>query len=256
MKVVTWNVNSVRARKERLLAFLERQKPDVVCLQELKVEDPAFPREDIEGAGFHVETHGQKTYNGVAILSRWPISDVQRGMGDEAIDAQARLLAGTVQGVRILSAYMPNGGDVGSDKFVYKLAWLDRLEAHLKERYEPSQPLALCGDYNVALDDLDVAKPDAWADSVLCHPDARARIEAIRAFGFVDTVRAKHPQGQVYTWWDYRMLAFPKGDGLRIDHIFATEPLAKRCAEAEVDRDERRGKQPSDHAPVMVTFQV
>ncbi len=254
MKIVTWNVNSVKARRERLLAFLARHQPDVVCLQELKLEDAAFPSLEVKAAGYDAVTFGQKTYNGVAILSRLPMSDVVRGMGDDVDDPQSRLIAATIEGVRVISAYMPNGGEITSDKWSYKLAWLARMRAHLDRNYKPETPLALCGDWNVTVDDKDVAKPAEWKDSVLCHPDARAALEHIRAFGLVDTFRTHHPDGGIWSWWDYRMLSFPKGDGLRIDHIFATPALASRSTAAVVDRDERKGKLPSDHAPVMVTF--
>lgn len=254
MKIATWNVNSVRARHDRLVAFLARHSPDVLCLQELKVEDEAFPADAVRDAGYHAAVFGQKTYNGVAILSRTPPTEVERGLGDDVNDPQARLVAATVEGVRVLSAYFPNGSTVESDKYAYKLSWMARLGAHLRRRYQPDQPLALCGDFNVAPHDDDVKNPDAWRGSVLCHPEARAALESVRAFGLVDVFRKHHPAGGVYSWWDYRMLGFPKNDGLRIDHVFCTEALAARSAAATVDRDERKGKLPSDHAPVLITF--
>lgn len=256
MKLATWNVNSVRARQERLLAWLQRTEPDVVCLQELKVADEAFPFETIREAGYWAAVSGQKTYNGVAILSRLEPLDVQRGMADGADDPQARLLTATIAGIHIISAYFPNGKMVGSEHYAYKLAWMRRLQQYLQTRFNPSDPLVLCGDFNVAPDDADVARPAAWANSVLCHGDARQALEEIRRWGLVDVLRKHHSQGGVYSWWDYRMLAFPKNDGLRIDHIFATEPLAARSTGAEVDRQERKGAKPSDHAPVIATFAV
>jgi exodeoxyribonuclease-3 len=256
MKLATWNVNSIRARQERLLAWLERVEPDVVCLQELKGTDEAFPYDVIRAAGYHAAVFGQKTYNGVAILSRVEPVDVVRGLQDGDDDPQARLISADIQGVRVLSAYFPNGQAVGTEAFALKLAWMRRLRAYLERRHRPSEPLVLCGDFNVAPDDTDVARPEAWAESVLCHPDSRAGLEEIRDWGLVDVFRQHHPQGGLYSWWDYQRLAFPKNDGLRIDHIFATSPLAARCPSAEIDRQERKGPKPSDHAPVIAVFET
>ena len=255
MKVATWNVNSVRARKERVLAFLERQEPDVLCLQELKVTDELFPCDDFRELGYHAATHGQKTYNGVAILSRSELRNVRSSLDDDVEDPQARLIAATVDGVRILSAYFPNGGEVDGPRYPFKLAWMTRLRSYLDRHHEPSEPLLLCGDSNVAIDDLDIAMPDYWADSVLTHADVRRGLAEIGDFGLVDVFRQQHPEGGIFSWWDYRRLAFPKGDGLRIDHIFATADLAAKCTGAEVDRNERKGKGASDHAPVLATFE-
>jgi exodeoxyribonuclease-3 len=254
MKLATWNVNSVRARQDRLLAWLEREKPDVVCLQELKVTDEAFPRLELEGLGWHIAMIGQRTYNGVAILSRSEISDVRIGLADGDPDTEARFIAGMTAGVRVISAYIPNGRSVGSDKWDYKLAWLRRLLMHLERHYKATEPLVLAGDFNVAPEDRDVARPDEWRDTVLCHEDGRALVRELITWGLVDTIRLHHTAEGPYSWWDYRMLGFAKGNGLRIDHILATKPLADRCTEAYVVRDERKGKQPSDHAPVVAVF--
>lgn len=254
VRLATWNVNSIRARLDRLVAFLGRHQPDVVCLQELKVPDEEFPLLEVEAAGYSAVFHGQRTYNGVAILSRMPVTEVESGLPGDDADDQARLIAATVGGVRVLSAYFPNGQSVGSDKWQYKLDWMDRLRAHLAARYRPDQPLALCGDFNVAPEDRDVARPDEWRESVLCHPDARARLAAIAAWGLVDGMRIHEAGPGPYSWWDYRMLGFPKGNGLRIDHLFLTAPVAARCVRSWVDRDERKGKLPSDHAPVLAEF--
>ncbi len=256
MKLATWNVNSIRARLERLLAFLDREAPDVVCLQETKVPDADFPADVLRARGYAAALHGQRTYNGVAILSRLPLEDVQTGFsGDGAPpDPQARLVAATVEGVRVVSAYFPNGGGVGSDKWAYKLDWMARLR-RLLGTLDPGQPLALCGDFNVAPDDVrDVAFPDQWQNTVLTHPDARAALEDLRAWGLLDAVRLHHHAAGPYTWWDYRSLGFVRNDGLRIDHVYVTEPLARRCTDAYVDRDERKGEKPSDHAPVVAVF--
>lgn len=258
MRVITWNVNSVKVRQERLAGVLERHEPDVVCLQELKgPELPGPVAEDLERLGYHAAVYGQKTYNGVAILSKTEPTDVVKGFEDDGgeIDAHARLISAMVDGVRIYSAYFPNGGEVGSDKFVYKLAWMNRLRALLDVRHKPSEPIILAGDMNVAPFDTDVAKLEKWADTTHCVQEARDGLKNVEDFGFVDTHHAKHPEGNIYSWWDYRQLAFPKGDGLRIDIIYATKDLAKACTDARIDRDERKGKQPSDHAPVIADFE-
>jgi exodeoxyribonuclease-3 len=254
LTVATYNVNSIRARLDRVLAWLGRAACDVVCLQELKVADGEFPRDAFEAAGWHCAVHGQRTYNGVAILSRAPLEGVTAGLGDGIADPEARLLGAQVAGVRIVSAYVPNGQTVGSAKWAYKLAWLGRLRAWLERNVSPDQPLVLAGDFNVAPEDRDVARPDEWCDSVLCHAEARAAFYGIVDWGLVDTVRLHHHGDGPYTWWDYRMLGFPKNNGLRIDHILVTPGLGRRCREAYVVRDERKGKQPSDHAPVVAVL--
>ena len=252
MKIVTWNVNSVKARHDRLLAFLNRESPDVLCLQELKTPDDQFPHDAVEAAGYQAAVFGQKTYNGVAILSRAAATDVVRGMDDGVDDPQARLIAASVRGVRIICVYVPNGRTVGSDKYEYKLLWLDRLRTWIADRHPPTDPVVLCGDMNVAPEARDVAFPERWEDSVLCHEAARARLRAIADWGFRDLYRQTHPDDNQYSWWDYRRLAFPKGDGLRIDHVFGTPAVADRCRDARIDRNERKGKKPSDHVPVIV----
>ncbi|MCI0340719.1 MAG: exodeoxyribonuclease III [Planctomycetales bacterium] len=256
MKLLTWNVNSVRAREARLLAVLERHKPDVACLQELKALEEQFPAEAVKAAGYHAAVNGQKTWNGVAILSREPPEDVRRGLGDGAPDPQARLVSARVAGARVICAYVPNGEEVGSEKWAYKLEWLARLRRALERDFAKGEPLVLAGDLNVAPDDKDVAKPEDWAGTVLCHEDARKALARVAAWGLADVVRKHHPEGGLYTWWDYRMLAFPKGNGLRIDHVLATAPLADRSRAASVDRDERKGEKPSDHAPVIAEFDL
>jgi exodeoxyribonuclease-3 len=254
MKLVTWNVNSIRIRMERLLALLVRHEPDVLCLQEIKLVDDAFPYDTIRAAGYHAAVFGQKTYNGVAILSRIEPTEVVRGFNDGVDDSHARFLSAAVGGVRVLDCYVPNGGEVGSDKWTYKLAWLDRLVRYLATHCDPAEPLVLCGDMNVAPEARDVHDPALWEPTVLFHPEARAALARVAAWGLEDVFRRHRDEGGLYSWWDYRMLAFPKNQGLRIDHVFATAPLASRSTAAAIDRDERKGKQPSDHAPVIVTF--
>jgi len=254
MKIATWNVNSVRARLERLLAWLAKVQPDIVCLQELKAREEVFPHEAIREAGYHAAVYGQRTFNGVAILSRVEPHDVRRGMDDGVDDPQARFLGAEVGQIRVVSAYVPNGQVVGSEPYAYKLEWLRRLRAYLARHFTPDAPLVLCGDFNVARDDRDVADPAAWEDSVLCHPSSRAALAELLDWGLADVFRQRHAEGRLYSWWDYRMLACPKNDGLRLDYVLATAPLAARCIEAEIDRQERKGEKPSDHAPVIAVF--
>jgi exodeoxyribonuclease III len=256
MKVATWNVNSIRAREERLLRWLAKHQPDVLCLQELKVTDDAFPHLSVQAIGYHAAVHGQKTYNGVAVLARTEPAEVERGFGDGGDDEQARLVAARVGPVHVVSAYVPNGQEVGSEKWGYKVEWLKRLRAWLDRRFAKTDLVALCGDFNVAPEARDVYDPAEWEPSVLFHPEARAALEHVRAWGFVDAFRLHNQAPGLYTWWDYRMLGFPKGRGLRIDHVFLSEPLAARCTAARIDRDERKGKQPSDHAPVVVEVRL
>ena len=254
MKLATWNVNSIRMRLDRVLAWLDQHKPDVLCMQELKVEEKDFPREAFTQAGWQLAHVCQKTYNGVAIVARAPITDVRCGLGDGEDDPQARLIAATVDGVRVISAYVPNGQAVPSDKYAYKLRWLERLKAYLETHEKIDAPLVLCGDFNVAPEARDVYDPVGWENEPLYHVDARQALERVRSWGLVDTFRLHH-QETAYSWWDYRMLSFPKNRGLRIDHIFATAPLARRCSSAWIDREARKGKQPSDHAPVLALFE-
>lgn len=258
MRVITWNVNSVKVRQERLAALLERHEPDVVCLQELKCPELPEPvKADLARLGYHAAVYGQKTYNGVAILSRSEPAGVVRGFeGDDGPgDDHARLISAVVDGVRVYSAYFPNGGEVGSDKFEYKLAWMRRLRALLDARHKKGDALILAGDMNVAPFDGDVAFPERWADSTHCVPAVRDALRHVEDFGLTDLLHEKHPEGKIYSWWDYRQLAFPKGDGLRIDIIYSTARLARACTDARVDRDERKGKGASDHAPVIADFE-
>lgn len=256
MKIATWNVNSVRVREARLTAFLAREQPDVLCLQELKVVDDDFPKEAVRVAGYQAVTFGQKTYNGVAILAKGGLSveNVSRTFEDGADDPQARVVAADVMGVRIVSIYVPNGGDVGSEKWAYKNAWLKRLGTFASSRLDLAGKVAICGDINIAPETRDVAKPDRWKNSVLFHPEMTTAFQDLLALGLVDTARLHHSGEGPFTWWDYRMLAFPKGDGLRIDHILASKSFAAACTEVRVDRDERKGAQPSDHAPLIAVF--
>ena len=251
MKIATWNVNSIRTRLERAVAWLELRQPDVVCLQEIKCLDEQFPREPFEAAGYRVETHGQKTYNGVALLSREPAGDVVRGLPDEGDDAQARLIAGTFDGLRVINVYVPNGSSPESDKFAYKLAWLAQLEEMVARAHGPDDPVLLLGDFNIAPDDRDVYDPDAFRGQVHFHPKEHEALEGLTELGFSDLFRKFHEEAGLYSWWDYRQLGFPMNKGLRIDLMLGTQPVLDRCSDCFIDREERKGKKPSDHAPVI-----
>jgi exodeoxyribonuclease III len=256
VKLASWNVNSIRVRRERLLRWLEAHRPDVMCLQELKVTEAQFPMDALRAAGYDVAVFGQKGYNGVAILSRTGLGleDVRLGLDDGVEDTTARLLSARVGGLRVISVYVPNGQVVGSEKYAYKLAWLRRLRAYLERHHRNSEPLVLCGDFNVAPEPRDVQFPKQWEGSALFHPDVRAALREVTAWGLADTFRLHHQEGGFYSWWDYRMLSFPKNDGLRLDLVLATEPAARTCTEASIQRDERKGKLASDHVPVLATL--
>jgi exodeoxyribonuclease-3 len=254
LQLVTWNVNSIRTRLDRVVAWVSRHHPDVVCLQETKVVDEAFPREALESLGYHLETFGQKTYNGVALLSRSPLAAVRRGLPDDAPDAQRRLIAATIDGVTVVNVYVPNGSSPESEKFAYKLDWLDRLARFLEDEADPESPLALCGDFNIAPEDRDVHDPDEWRGQVLFHPDEHAALARLTRWGLADALRLVTPDGGLYSWWDYRAAAFRRDRGLRIDLVLVTRPLASRVAEVAIDREERAGERPSDHAPVTAVF--
>jgi exodeoxyribonuclease-3 len=256
MKLATWNVNSIRIRLERLGALLDRHQPDVLCLQETKVEDERFPMEPLAERGYQVALHGQKSYNGVAIASRRPMEDVVRGLPpDGAAEEQARLIAATIDGVRVICAYVPNGQAPGTPKYEHKLAWMERLRAHMADLVTAG-PMVLCGDFNVAPEDRDVHDPAAWAGQIHCSEPERAALRSIASVGLIDGLRHLRPDAGLYTWWDYRQLSFPKNKGLRIDLVLVNQPMVGRLREVAIDRDERKGKQPSDHAPVIATFEA
>ncbi len=253
-KVFSWNVNSVKARLERLLAFLEREKPDYLCLQELKGLNEIFPWEAIKTAGYHAEVLGQKTYNGVAILSREKPSQTIRGFDDGDEDPQARFIGAKFELGWIFSLYVPNGQSVDSDKYHYKLKWLSRLHAFLKKHELAGEPVLLCGDYNIAPDDRDVHDPAAWEGQVLVSDRERQALKAVCQLGFSDLFRKFDEAPGTYSWWDYRNISFPLDKGMRIDYLLGSASIAKRCQASGVSRDERKGKLPSDHAPVWSSF--
>ncbi len=254
MKLAAWNVNSLKVRLPQLLDFLATRQPTVACLQETKLEDINFPRAEIEAAGYQVAFAGQKTYNGVAILSKMPLADVQVGIpGFE--DEQKRVLAATVGDVRAVCVYIPNGQSVDSDKYQYKLKWLAALTTWLADELKQHPRLALLGDYNIAPEDRDVHDPVLWKDQVLCSGPEREAFRKLLALGLKDSFRLFEQPEKSFSWWDYRMLGFRRNHGLRIDHILLSEPLATSCTESRIDRDMRKLERPSDHAPVIATLE-
>lgn len=252
--IATWNVNSIRTRLPRLTAFLERRRPSVVCLQEIKVVDQDFPAEALEALGYRCIVRGQKTYNGVAILSCEPGVDVVNSLPGDPADAESRFLAATIHDIRIINVYVPNGQTVGSEKYTYKLNWYGRLRG-LLDQIDPRSQVLMCGDFNVAPEDRDVWDPEQWRGQVLFSDPEKAALRKVVEWGLTDTLRMHHSEGGLYTWWDYRAGAFHRGWGLRIDHILVSAPLAQRCTAVEIDREERKGEKPSDHAPVIATFE-
>ena len=252
MKITSWNINSLRKREDRLFAWLGTAKPDIVCLQETKCPDEQFPVLALQSVGYHSAYHGEKSYNGVAILSKTEPRDVRLSLCDEVVDPQARVIAATVDNLRVFSIYAPNGQAVGSPAYEYKLNWYARLGDCVAQ--EKSPDLVVCGDFNVAPENVDVYDPDLWRGAIMCSDGERKAFCKLCASGFRDTLRLHHKEGGLFTWWDYRMLSFPKNRGLRIDMILASEALARKCTAAGIDRDARKGKEPSDHAPVWAEF--
>jgi exodeoxyribonuclease-3 len=254
MKIATWNVNSVRARLPRLIPWINENRPDVLCLQETKVVDDLFPREHLEDCGYNIVVFGQKAYNGVAILARHDIEDVVRGFDGDGNDAEKRAIGCIVRDYMILDLYVPNGSEVGSDKFRAKLGWLDRLRRFLDERYDPAEKIVVTGDFNITFDDRDVWDPDGQREALHCSTAERAALAEVMEFGLHDGMRKHHEDAGIYTWWDLRAGAFHKNQGMRIDHFLMSESAVEASEDVVVDRDARKGKGPSDHAPVIATF--
>ena len=255
MKIATWNINGVKARIEALTAWLREEAPDVVALQEIKSVDEGFPRLEIESLGYNVATHGQKGFNGVAILSRLPLEDVTRGLPGDPSDEQARYIEAVISVgrgvVRVGGLYLPNGNPVGTEKFPYKLAWMRRLEAHAASRLAFEEPFVLLGDYNVIPEPIDARRPDVWLGDALFQPETRQAYRRLIALGFTDAVRAS-TDAQVFTFWDYQAGAFQKNDGIRIDHVLLSPEAADRFVGVHIDRHVRAWDKPSDHVPVVV----
>jgi exodeoxyribonuclease III len=258
MKIISWNVNSVHARLPRVTALLARYRPDLACLQEIKTTTEDFPVADFAAVGYQAAVYGQAGRNGVAVLSRTGLADVARGFADDPVPDQARVLSVTAGGVRVVNVYVVNGKEVGAPEYELKLHWLDTLTAWLHSTYQPASPLLVIGDFNVAPDDRDVYDPVAWRGRNLCSEPERQRVHALLDWGLTDLGRVGNSGQGPYTFWDYRQGAFHRGWGLRIDLALGTAPVAARCTDVTVDRDERRptageGK-PSDHAPLIVTL--
>ncbi len=253
MKLATWNVNSLAVRLPQLLDWLAANQPDTVVLQETKLTDDKFPAAEINAAGWQVRFFGQKTYNGVALLSRTPAADVVCNIPGHD-DPSARVIAGTVDGLRVVGAYFPNGQAPDSDKFVYKMRWQDALREWVRAELAQHPQLVLMGDFNVAPEDRDVYDPVAWAGQIHCTPEERAQFQGLIGLGLVDAFRLFEQPPKSWSWWDYRNLAFRKNQGLRIDHILVSEALRPRVSACVIDKQPRKNERPSDHAPVVVTL--
>ena len=255
MKIATWNVNSLKVRLPQVLDYFANTDIDVLCLQETKMTDEAFPQEAFANAGLHVSFVGQKTYNGVAIVSRQEQSDIQKNLPNFA-DEQKRVICATINDVRIVDVYVVNGQSLDSDKFVYKLNWLKALTDFLADELKKYPKLALLGDFNIAPADVDVHNPDKWLGCNLVSPPERAAFQNLLDLGLVDAFRQFEQPEESYSWWDYRQMAFRRNAGLRIDHILLSQPLAQSCVECVIDKGPRRHEQPSDHTPVWAKLGI
>lgn len=258
LSVATWNVNSVRARLPRFLPWLEESRPEVVCLQETKVVDELFPREQIEDLGYEIAIHGRKTYNGVAILSRVGLEDVRKGMQDDEAEDERRVISADCGGVQVVCCYVVNGQEVGAERYDYKLRWLERLTARLERTVDTANERVLVvGDYNVTFDDRDIYDPEKWRGKILCSDPERAVLNSLmEQLDLTDAFRALNEEGEHYTWWDFRTFGWRRNRGLRIDHVLASKSAMAVMKEVRVDRDARDGEKPSDHAPVIATLEV
>ncbi len=255
MKIATFNINGIKARIEALPAWLEAAQPDVVCLQEIKSVDEGFPREVFEAMGFNVETHGQKSFNGVAILSKLPLEDVTRGLAGDDTDEQARWIEATVVGkraVRVCGLYLPNGNPAPGPKYDYKLAWMARMQARVAELLRLEEPIVFCGDYNVIPQAEDAAKPEAWVGDALYMPQSRAAFRQLVNLGLTDAFRARNQAPGQYSFWDYQAGAWERNNGIRIDHHLLSPQAADLLQDAQIDKQVRAGEKPSDHVPVWI----
>ncbi len=255
MKLATWNVNSLAVRLPQVIDWLAAHQPDVLCIQETKLTDDKFPHAEFAAAGYMSEWFGQKTYNGVALLTRTPATDVVRNIPG-LDDSQARVISGTVQGVRVIGAYVPNGQSPDSDKFVYKMRWLAALREWIAVQAAIHPRLVLLGDYNIAPEDRDVHDPIAWAGQILCTPEERAHFRGLVELGLHDAFRLFEQPPKSWSWWDYRNLAFRRNQGLRIDHILVTEALRASVTSCVIDKLPRKNERPSDHAPVLAELNL
>lgn len=256
MKIASFNINGIRARIEALLRWLEETAPDIACLQEIKAVDAAFPREPIEDLGYNIATHGQKGFNGVAILSRLPLEDVTRGLPGDDGDEQARWIEASVSGaqgaLRLCCLYLPNGNPAPGPKYDYKLAWMARMEERVRELLAEEAPAVFLGDYNVIPLPVDAARPEAWAGDALFLPQGRAALRRMVNLGLTDALRVRDGGPGLYTYWDYKGAAWERNDGIRIDHVLLTPQAADLMSDCGIDREMRAGERPSDHVPVWV----
>ena len=260
MRIATWNVNSVRQRLDSLLAWLKERDPDIVCLQEIKCQDDAFPREPLEAMGYNVAVHGQKTFNGVALLSKLPFDEVAPGLiGDDA-DVQARFLEALVSTktgvVRVVCLYLPNGNPAPGDKYDYKIRWMDRLHAFSRERMRLEEPFILAGDYNVIPTPADARRPEAWVHDALFLPQTREKFRGLLNLGLTDAIRAVSDDPGLYSFWDYQAGSWQKNDGIRIDHLLLSPQAADRLVDAGIDKHVRSWDKPSDHVPVWIDLDI
>ncbi|OJX81342.1 MAG: exodeoxyribonuclease III [Magnetospirillum sp. 64-120] len=255
MRIATWNVNSVKARLPNVMEWLDQAKPDVTLLQEIKCQDDGFPLMEFESAGWNVAVHGQKSYNGVAILSRHPMENIQRRLPGDESDEQARYIQADIQGLRIASLYLPNGNPTPGDKFDYKLRWMRRLVNHAKTLLAQDLPFVLGGDYNICPTDADVYDPAGWANDALCRPESRALFRELCHLGLTEAFRALHPEPGRYSFWDYQAGAWPRDNGLRIDHFLLSPGAADRLTACDIDKAPRGKEKASDHTPVWIELQ-
>ena len=259
MRIATWNVNSVNARLETVLGWFESIAPDVACLQEIKCVDEKFPTEAFERLGYNVIVHGQKSYNGVALLSKTPLEDVRKGLPGDPTDGQARYLEAVVSGptpVRVAAIYLPNGNPIDTEKFPYKLKWLERLTSHARDLLALEEPLVLAGDYNVIPEPEDVYDPAAWSGDALYQPQTRAAFRSLKWLGLTDAYMAADGAPGGYTFWDYQAGAWPRNHGIRIDHLLLSPQAADHLGDVVIHRDVRAGDKPSDHVPVVAELRL
>lgn len=256
MKIATWNVNSINIRLDQLLDWLGRAEIDVACLQETKCVDENFPFQPINDAGYKVEFFGQKSYNGVAILSKHEMTNVQKNFPDDDEESPKRLIAATINGVRIVNTYIPNGTELWTDKYTFKLDWLQRLRRYFDETCDLNSDVLLCGDFNVAPEELDVWSVPQWEGKLHFSKPERAAIHYVKQWGFIDVFRKINGDAQEFSWWNYREGAWQRNRGLRIDHIWTSPALAKKCSGCWIDKEPRSSERPSDHTPVVAEFQI
>jgi exodeoxyribonuclease III len=260
MRIATWNVNSIKQRTDAALTWLGERKPDIVCLQETKCVDDAFPREPFEALGYNVAIHGQKAFNGVALLSKFPFDEVNKGLPGDDGDDHARFIEGvvsTAQGaVRVASIYLPNGNPPDTEKYTYKLGWMKRLSAYARDRLALEEPLVLAGDYNVIPTATDARNPQAWVNDALYLPQTRDEFRALVNLGLTDAVRATSDEGGLYTFWDYQAGAWQKNNGIRIDHLLLSPAATDRLGDVGIDRHVRTWEKPSDHVPVWIDLDI